>query len=306
MINRISQKDLDKKVRFFLHHKIPFKKYSTTERTIIHAEGRWGSWMNKESTFKASELQFIKSVKEHIIKNGTYKKIRNNFKLEGSTQKIKYFFYNKKYQSGDEFTDCVEVDLKNAYWRTAFTLPPVGLFSEEIYQRGLTVSKKSRLAAIGSLAKTVSVMEFDGMEEKNLPDEPSKQTEFLWHTICHKIGKIMAKASRSAKGDFLFFWVDAIFVRGDSAKEIIKLFKQIGYETTTYKCEWVRFEGKKITVKSTEKGKWVTIVKEEIVEIDGKKFRKKTKEKVWRDERPFPYKTALSETEISKLAANEE
>jgi hypothetical protein len=167
------------------------------------------------------------------------------------------------------------------------------------------VSKKSRLAAIGSLAKTVSVMEFDGTEEKILPDERSKKTEFLWHTICHKIGKIMAKASKQAKGDFLFFWVDAVFVKGESAKQIIKLFKQLGYDVTTYKCEWVRFEDKKLIVKSTAKGKWVTITKEEIIERDGKKYRKKVKTKEWRDERPFPYGTSMNETEIAKLAHND-
>lgn len=305
MINRISNADLEKKITFFLQNKIKFKMYSTTERTVIHAEGRWGSWMNKESSFKPSELQFIKAVKQYVIKHGTYKKVRNNFRAENSTKKIKYFYYNPKIKPGDYFENCIEIDLKNAYWDTSYNLPKDGtkLFSKELYEKGLTVSKKSRLAAIGSLAKTVSVLEFDGVEQHKLPDEPSKITEFLWHTICHKTGKLMAKASKTAKDDFMFFWVDAIFIKGKAAKEIIKLFKKAGYESSIFKCEWVRFEDKRIVVKSTQKGKWVTETKEEIIERDGRKFRKKIKVKVWRDERPFPYKTSLTEKEVTALAA---
>ena len=313
MINRITYEELEEKIKFFLKWKIPYKKLSTNERTIVHASGRWGSWMNKESTFKAKELNFIKSVKEHIIKHGTFKKVRNNFKKEGSTGKIKYFFYNKKNMPGDYFENVVEIDLKNCYWETAYKLPPTGLFSKEIYEKGLTVSKKSRLAAIGTCAKVTSVIEFDGEKEVSLPDERSDKTEFLWHTICHKVGRIMIKAAKMAMkkktknndDDFLMFWVDAIVVKGETAKELIKFFKSVGYETTVYKCEWIRFEEKRIVIHSEAKGKWVRVVKEEIIERDGKKYLRRKKVKEWRNERPFPYSSMVSEKEIFRIAANE-
>lgn len=303
MIVRISRKELEKKIRFFLKMKIPFKKLSTTERTIIHAEGRWGSWMNRESSFRAAELHFIKSVKEFILKHGTYKKVRNYFKKEGSTGKIKYFYYNKNTSPGQTIEGVTEIDLKNAYWHTAYTLPKDGttLFSEEIYKKGLTVSKKSRLAAIGSLAKVVSVWEFNGEKEIKHPPEKSETTEYLWHTICNKIGKIMAKGSKVAKNDFLFFWVDAIFVKNESAKEVAELFKKHGYEVSIYPCEWVKFDDNKITVKSSQKGKWVKRIKEEPFERDGKQLVKKVRFKEWKDERVFPYKIAMNDKEIMNL-----
>ena len=68
-INRIPRKLLEKKVAFFLKHKIPFKMLNTNERTVVHAQGRWGSWMNKESSFAPEYLQFIKSVKEYQLKD---------------------------------------------------------------------------------------------------------------------------------------------------------------------------------------------------------------------------------------------
>lgn len=308
VVNRISRRKLEDKVKFFLKRKIPFKKVSTNERVVVHAEGRWGSWMNNDSSFPAAELNFIKQVKKHIVTNNTFKKVRNYFKDEQRIKKIKYFFYNTKRQPGDHFEEVYEIDLKNAYWDTAYNLPKDGskLFSKEIYEKGLTVSKKSRLAAIGSLARVKRITEFDGTEQKSLPDEHSIETEFLWHTICHKIGKTMAKGSKLVKDDFLFFWVDAMFVKSKAAKdEIEKYFKSQGYQYSVFKCEWVSFQDKHIIVKCTEKGKMITKIKEEIVEREGKKYLRKTKFKEWHDERPFPYKISLSEKDINNLATNE-
>ncbi len=301
MINRVSRKSLEKKIAQLKHYKVPYRMEYTNERVVIHADGVWGSWMNKESSFKANELSFIKGVKAGIIKSGTYKRVRNNFKKKGSEKKIKYFYYNKKLKPGDLINDLHEIDVKNAYWRTAF-LPPLGLFDEYVYEKGLTVSKKSRLAAIGSLAKTKGVIFFDGEQETEGEPMRSEKTEFLWNTISYKIGKLMAKASRIAGNDFLFFWVDAIFVRGESVKDITKLFKAAGYESSVHKCEWARFEDRKIVVKSTEKAKWV-VYKEEVEYIEnGKKYIKRSKRREYKDERPFPYKSALTEKDILDLS----
>jgi hypothetical protein len=88
-IIRISQKAIEKKIVMFLKQGIAFRKESTNGRTIVHASGRWGSWMStggdKKNKFFAKELSFIKGVKDHIIKNETYKNVKNNFKKEGST-----------------------------------------------------------------------------------------------------------------------------------------------------------------------------------------------------------------------------
>lgn len=305
-ITRISSKDLAKKHLFFLEHKIPFRKESTNGRTIIHAGKGWGSWMNKESVFKPSELYFIKSVKEYIIKNGTYKKVKNKFTdKEGNSnteqlKKIKYFYYNKKLKPGDEFKHIKEIDLKNAYW--SLTHFKLGLIDEHLYQKGLTVSKKSRLAAIGTLAKVTKILEYDGKTETNLDPKLSKETAFLWHTISYQVGRIMARASRVAGNSFLFFWVDAIFVLPGVEKEIIKLFKKQGFQCSVSNCEWIRFEDSKIVVKSTEKAKWVTKIVETKVTIDSKHFIKRHKTKEYRDERPFPYKKALTEADIMNLS----
>ncbi len=251
MIIRIPEKDLKKKIKFFQKHKIPYRMVSTKGGSITIYAGRRGNWMNKESGFKPSELHFIKSVKDHIIKNNTFKGVRNNFKKAGSTKKIKYFYYNPKLVAGDFFENVREIDLKGAYWHQAYKL---NLFDKVLYQKGLTVTKKSRLAAIGTLAKVKQIVEYNGKEEVNLPPERSKETEFLWNVISYRIGKIMARASKAAKNDFLFFWVDAIFIKeGPMADKVLKMFTDLGFQTTYWHCEWAKFDHNKITVKSIAK-----------------------------------------------------
>lgn len=300
MTNRIPQKELNKLIKRLLKHKIPFKKISTNGRTLIVTD-KFGSYENSESMFPAKELHFIKSVKEYIIKNKTYRNVRNYFKKEGSEKKIKYFYYNKRVVPEVIFENAYEIDIKNAYWDTAYY--QYNMFTEEIYNKGLSVSKKSRLAAIGSLAKTKNIEEFDGIEQRKLPPERSKRTEYLWNTICKKIGKIMYQSSKVINNNFLFFWVDAVFVKDkQSAILIQKFLKKKGYHTTMAKCEWVKFNNTGIIVKCTEKGKWIETKREEVIIRDGKKFIKTIKGKEWRDERPFPYSGVISETEVNKLA----
>lgn len=291
-------------VRRFIKAGIPFKKYSTNGRTILVAGEDWGSYECFDSVFPANELNFIKSVKEYVIKHETYKNVRNYFGKpgkDGANKRIKYFYYNKNIKPGTVIEGGWEVDISNCYWDTAFV--HYNLFSEELYKKGLTVKKKSRLAAIGGFAKTQNVVEFDGNEERMLDPIRSDKTEFLWHTICNKIGKTMYKACKIAKQDFLFFWIDGIFLKDKTHVDAVQeFFKKQGYESTATYCEWIKFNDSGLVVKCTKKGKWVKKQTKEIVERGGKKFMVIKTSKVFKDERPFPYGNTLSDKDIIQLA----
>ncbi len=265
---RITQKKIDQIINFHLKKGIPFDMECTHQRTEI--KSILGSYSNKESEFPANELNFIRRVKESIIKNEIYKQIPNKFKTKESKEKIHYYYVNSNIQDGDRITGCVEIDLKSAYWEAAYRM---GLLSEEIYEQGKTISKQSRLAAIGSLAKVKKRFKFDGKKQKELDPIRSDLTEFLWDTICYKIGKLMYKAALACKDDFIFVWVDAMFVRKKALPLIKKIFKEAGYDFSIEKTEWISFGKSKAVVKG--KGKWVT--------VDGKR--------VFKDERDFPIKT---------------
>ncbi len=300
----IPKSTLEKKIMFFKKHGIPYQLEGTNTRLDLKAEGRWGHWTNKGSKFNPKFLSFIKKVRDHIINNETYKNVKNNFKNEERINRIKYFFYNKKYSSGAYFENIKEIDLKGAYWNQLNKLP--GVITEELFNEGNGVDKDTRLACVGTMARSKWRIKFDGKEEIFLPDLRSEKTEFLWHTISWNIGKLMNKARIAAKNDFIFFWVDAIFVHGDRVNEVVEVFKNAGFESKIINCESVRFDDKKIIVKSKEKGKW--LYKKERTKItlpNGRPGIKIVTEKIYTDERPFPYKNTLTENDIIKLSVNQ-
>lgn len=238
----------------------------TNQRIEIYS---WmGNYTNRNSEFPAGELNFIRRVKDHIIKNGLYKKVPNKFKTESSRKKIRYFFVSDRYHIGDRIENCYEVDLNSAYWETAYKL---GLLSDNLYHKGKEVSKMSRLAAIGTLAKVVKRFEFDGEKERQLRSKKSKFTEFLWPTICARVGKLMYRCARLTKKDFIFVWVDAMFVKKEALPTIKEILKAAGYAYTIEKVDWIQFNAVEIQVKG--KGKWA--------EEDGKR--------IWKDTRDFSY-----------------
>lgn len=262
--------------------------YQTNESLLLESE--LGKYTNLESKFPAKEIWFIGAVKKYIVDNELYKKVKNNFRRKASKSKIKYFHYNKKYRSGDVFEDCYEIDMKQAYFETAYKM---GLIPDHLYIRATNpsknekpITKRVRLAAIGSLARSRKRVHFDGKVQKQLKPERQKKTEFLWDTICFRVGRLMSKMARQAGDDFIFFWVDALFVKGPAVKRVTEMMKKAGYECSVTKIKKITFREKDILV-------------------DGKVKRikdRKTKKWTTKTERPFPYAGALNEKEIAELA----
>lgn len=275
---------------FLIKHKIPFLLYQTNESLLL--ESKLGRYTNLESKFPAKEIWFIGAVKKYIVDNELYKKVKNNFRRKDSKSKIKYFSYNRKYKPGDVFEDCYEVDMKQAYFETAYKMKPA-LIPDHLYKRATNpdapdkpISKRVRLAAIGSLARTRRRVRFDGTKQIQLKPERQKKTEFLWDTICYRVGKIMSKMAKQAGDDFIFFWVDALFVKESALKRVTEMMKKAGYNYSVTKVKKITFREKDILV-------------------DGKVKRVKdraTKRWVNKNERPFPYAGALTEKEITELA----
>jgi hypothetical protein len=275
MIVRVDEQDIWTKVKFHLKYKIPYTLEIKGTRHIF--KSRRGEYMSMSSEFPAKELSFIKSVKENVIKNQLYLEIPNKFKSERSKNKIKHYSYSKKYKSGNFISNVVEIDLKRAYWDIANNM---NILDNEIYLKGKeeVVSKQSRLAAIGSFAIKSRILGFDGEKETNSGIIRSKLTEFIWDTISYRIGKIMKQAEVIAGNEFIFFWVDAIFVKKGSEKKIVKLFSDLGFSSSIYHCEWVKIKENKIYVHSEE-------------------HKKKDKDNLIR---PFPLNTSRVKGKIKK------
>lgn len=295
--------------------------------------------VRNRSDFPPNELWFIGAVKEEILRNQLHKGIRNYFKKEGSESKIKYFYFNKRFKPGDVLTGLMEVDMKSAYFEMARHM---GLISDKLYERCINpkpplkpISKQSRLAAIGSLARKRYVIEFDGTKQVEFPPERQTETEYLWNTICYRVGKIMARVAKKCGPDFVFFWVDAMFIRPEAVAMVKKMFKDAGFEFSVDPVKSITFEQKNIVVKGKQKRRKlseaaISAIKKYRKELFGTgtvprnaveqivaAFKAKGhtilpeavqaglrgKDHYWTEVRPFPYKHSLTEQQIHELAS---
>jgi len=194
-------------------------------------------WISKESNLPKHELYFIKMVKEDV------KTFDLNLIEKINVDEIKYFNLPEKDFC---FENCFEIDISSAYWNIARKF-----LSDKVYLRGLTVDKKTRLSALGGLAKTTTEMFFDGKEFGNIHTE-TEPTKDLFFYCARETGEIMDKI-RMVCDSALFFWVDAVFVK--SEKDLQYIFALLELNNLTgkiYKCEKIISEKEKMIVYSSE------------------------------------------------------
>jgi len=194
-------------------------------------------------------------VKDRIIKDGLYQNFPPARDRKRFHQSIVYFKYNRKLlREGSAFNDCVEIDLKAAYWNTAYQ---IGLLPKDLFEKGNFVSKMSRLAALGSLAKKTTVIEFDGKKEIRRPEICSPLTEHLWDIICKQVGDHMNEVSSSIGDAFMFFWVDAMFCKKSAAGAVKKAFRRLGYEFSQEPVRSITIQPNTIIVEGKERKQMV-------------------------------------------------
>lgn len=211
--------------------------------------GFWNETASR-SGFTFKDLRFIKSVKQYVEKYGiAVDFIDKDYKAE----RIDYIKVGS-FKPGETLTDLVCVDVDYAYWQTAYNLR---IISKGIYERGLKedISKVVRLAALGSLAKNKTIWDFDGKVFKREAVINSKTTENLWFAICKTVGDMMASISREVGDDFVFYWVDGIYIKDKSRalNKVLNAFKERHYGTKIEHVQWVKFEDDGFWVKGDVK-----------------------------------------------------
>ena len=209
--------------------KIPFIMFSTTFTKTIYVENRT-YFYSANGKLKQRELNLIRIVKAYAESQ--------NFKISVDRSKINYIKVNN-FTNGIYKKGLYEIDLNAAYWRLAFKY---GYITEAIYYKGLNldekgnpvkpifnrygvisnhVSKMSRLIALGNLAKSKTIFKYDG-EKYHAPEkEYSTLTENVFFKVSAETDAIMKTLSIIAGKDYLFYWVDAIFVKSKEAMENI-------------------------------------------------------------------------------------
>ena len=142
----------------------------------------FGKSISKRSTrISPVELGFIKKVKNYVMNNHIYINFTTNFY---SPTDIRYINVKKR-PSGTVIDDVIEIDIDEAYWKTAFIL---GVINEEIYKQGSKqnkdISKSTRLIALGSLAKKIDEYIYKGNKMIKHQQIRSELTENIWYSIC--------------------------------------------------------------------------------------------------------------------------
>lgn len=214
--------------------------FSKQNETLI-LQSPWGDISTRHKHYRIQDLNFISRVRREIIKDETY--------LPWAGKVLPKPVYNKyaDLKMGEVFNDVVNIDISSAYWETAWKL---GLLREETYLAGNEpaqyeertgkkgtykvvvggMTKQVRLAAIGSLAKKVLTYTYDGINQPVKEIKHQEHTEILWDAICCHVGDLLVKVAKACGPDFIFFWVDGIYIKRSSAKVVEKMFKQAGYQ----------------------------------------------------------------------------
>lgn len=181
------------------------------------------------------QIYFISKVKRYIEKKKLFKKIKPNY---SSTDRIKFFEYNRYVHPGQKFVDCYSVDIEKAYWRSALI---DGWVSEELYEEGLGIAKQIRLASLGSWAKNVDVYDFDGREERFVHTIKSKHPHVFFNQA-NNVYRMMNECKRALLGEkFLFYWTDGLYVVGREAAAVCEgVIDGHGFSSVVKKLKGIR------------------------------------------------------------------
>lgn len=183
------------------------------------------------------DLLFIKKVKRHILKN----KIYLNFLDQYFPSDVAYVDVNPTLHNR-KITNVKEVDVDEAYWKTAYLL---GAIDEELYEEGKkgNLGKYTRLVALGALAKKETHYIYKNGVYSHKEEIRSELTENVWYSICKRFSDVMQGAKQLLGNDYLFYWVDGIYFVNNKTNnaKLTRYFLKHGYSTKEVETFMVGF-----------------------------------------------------------------
>ena len=217
---------LDNQIDYLHKNKMPFTVSFTGGKSELSSD-LYNS-MSLKKNFDNKEISFMKKVKNHVVKNhisdlflGAWYKSKD----------IRYVDVNSKIKKNTTFENVCCLDVNGAYWQTALLL---GVITPELYSDGFKMSKITRLASLGSLAKKTEIYKYDGKNYEFVETVLSLDTENIWFAICYKFASIMQEVAKLLGNDFYFYWVDGIYFK--NTPENIELVKSM-FNEKKYECK---------------------------------------------------------------------
>jgi hypothetical protein len=192
--------------------------YSSSKLLIVDGNLKYCFYPNNLEFKK--HLYFFKKVSKYITDNN----ITYNFLL-----KPRYVNFNITVKKSVYYKKQIfEIDLKAAYWYLA---KKNNFIDNDLFLEGLRVPKKVRLISLGALAKRTYIFDY---QKGICTDKPielrSEATEGIFFKLAYDVDMIMRQCINLLnKTDFIFYWVDAVFFRGEhNIKPIVKLIESHG------------------------------------------------------------------------------
>lgn len=218
--------EIEKQIKFLESEKKSFKIINSNYTTTI-------DFMNgnkdKYITSPMSKSSFV-----------GYNKIRSDLKKlniepEGIFQKYNLTKENKYFDSLQgiepfQMDKVFNIDLKGAYPQTLLNF---NFISNDTFDFLNGLDKKDKLASLGMLAsRKVCTTFIDGQPQKmDIVDNYYRNIFFL---LVKKVDEIMTKVSNYAGSDFIFFWVDGIYLKPSNEFSVFNIQEDLlkeGYET---------------------------------------------------------------------------
>lgn len=217
----------------------PCKVTYTTNSVYIENQYQSLYLSNSGTVLKGAELAYIKQFRSYFVKN---KDIKYNKKY--ATFKPQYF---KFFQEDGLYHDIVEIDINRAYPSAGRILK---IIPDELYEKGLALSKLAMLISIGSLKRTKKVIKVDGKGRRELVsmEKPAEWMEKIWRSIVGYVDYSMQKAVKSKSDSVYFYWCDALFVKREDEKHFIEQLKSFGFECKTKEIDKIQYTDDKALV----------------------------------------------------------
>lgn len=188
---------------------IPYKIKQGTYTTTLE------SGMGK---FKFFSNDFPKRV--FVAANMIKKDVKDSFK---SPEIMNTKHMKTNYGSSDNIqniitTDVLNIDLSGAYvqalWHT-------GIITERTYQYLLKLPKMERLPAIGMLATSYVELYYENGKCTKFAPHRAETSEIFFHLI-DEINFVMKDIEYMLGKDYIFHWVDGVFFKKETHKNVIK------------------------------------------------------------------------------------
>lgn len=117
----------------------------------------------------------------------------------------------------------INIDIKGAYGSSLYNL---GFISQETLEYIFSLPKKERLACVGMLAsKKIETFFVEGKPQRFEIHTSIYRNVFF--VLVRWVDKVMLEIADALKRDFIFFWVDGIYMRKGTPKNKVEKVKEI-------------------------------------------------------------------------------